>query len=434
MPKEFSKQILAPRTFHVKKLDGTRIPVSFTKERIANFVATHKAMTEGADPLSVPAPWQHDDSAPLLQKNRAAGSRANAGWWKRFEQHADGTLHGILESDLSDRAIALESQAAAIEADAARPDKAEAVQLRETAKQLRLEEEKIGTTVRAVSPLIKDKYVDGLGREWSDVITHVALVTKPVQPGQDNFQPVDGTPVLAMSEDGLESVALADTPVLSGKVPQNASSTNFTDCLKALESVGLKLPVDTVLENLVERIITASVAIDGTKEDDEDDPPPGTQVNNGPTPVALSETEIMANEHLTKAASNIAKANYKTRIDRLIEAGTIGPDYAKKHLTPLVEGYALSMDDEGAPVPMPIDTKLEALEALPATGTSNVLKKIGKPTRNGIQKVALGEDFQENELAEPDEEESTLEQDGIKQGEAARNAELKRRGLSVPTA
>lgn len=429
MPKEYAKQILAPRTFHVPARDGSgrKVPVTFTKERIAKFVATHKAMTEAADPLSIPAPWLHDFSAnglPLLQKNK--GSRDNAGFWKRLEQRADGTLWGILESDLSDRAISLEAKADTT------TDPTEAARLRDTAKQLRLEEEKIGTTVQHVSPFIRDKYIDGLGREWTDVVAHVALVTKPVQPGQSNFQQVDGdpVPVIAMSDDDLDSVALADVPVTSPNVPNNASTNNFADVLKALASVGLTLPTDTTPENLSERIIVAALAINSENDGDEDEPPPGTQVNNGPTPVALSEGETMANEHLTKAASNLAKANYKTRIDRLIEAGTFGPDYAKKHLLPLLDGYALSLDDEGAPVPSAIDAKLEALEALPATGTGNVLRKVGKPSRNGIQRVALGEEVEEHQLSEP-EEEPSLEEDGFKQGKAARDAELARRGFPV---
>lgn len=431
MPREFAKQILAPRTYFVPARDGSgkKVPVAFTRDKIAKYVETYKAMSEADEPLKIPAPWRHDFSAngyPLLQKEPDA--RDNAGFWKNFEQKEDGTLWAVLESTLSDRAKELEDKAAALPA-----DDSERTKLLETAKQLRLEEEKIGTTVQHVSPYVRNQYVDGLKREWKDLVAHVALVTKPVQPGQSNFQNVKGEeiPVIAMSEDGLDSVALEDVPKTSPNIPPNAKTNDFTDVLKALASVGLILPVDTTQDNLAERIIVAATAIDGSKENDDDDElPPGTQTSGGPTPVALSEEEIMANEKLTQVASNLAKKTYKQRIDALIEAGTFGPDYAKKHLQPLVDGYALSLDDEGAPIPQAIDTKLEALEALPATGTANVLKNVGKKTRNGIQRVALGEDVEEQQLSEPEDEDEAAAKAGYEQGAAARDAELARRGYA----
>jgi len=63
--------------------------------------------------------------------------------------------------------------------------------------------ENLGTTVRRVSVSLNPSYVDGEGREYGEVIEHVAATNYPVVPGQDNFKP-------AMSGEGPLQVIRLD--------------------------------------------------------------------------------------------------------------------------------------------------------------------------------------------------------------------------------
>lgn len=64
--------------------------------------------------------------------------------------------------------------------------------------------EKLGTTIKEVSIGQKASFVDGSGKEWTDVLTHVSPCTEPVVSKQENFAPL---PVAASQRAGEAQTA-----------------------------------------------------------------------------------------------------------------------------------------------------------------------------------------------------------------------------------
>jgi hypothetical protein len=143
------KEVLPPGDYHTE--DGV---LRVTPQRIRHWVEQFKRMKEAG--FSVPCPWEHQNGVkPVDQASRLANRvKHNAGWVARFSINDDGMLMALVEvpadlaGDLRDR-------------------------------------------VRYVSPEIKDEFVDGDGHTWHDVITHLALTTRPVNHRQKPF----GAPV-----------------------------------------------------------------------------------------------------------------------------------------------------------------------------------------------------------------------------------------------
>lgn len=373
---KFLKQILRPGKYLVSTLDGQRKEETFSRDRIKRIAATAAKMMEDADPakrLSIPAPWRHDKSAPFSSREKLRlGAKSNAGYWEKIYQDVDGSLVGVFDCPIATDA------------------------------------EKVGKTVREVSPLIKPKWKDGLGREWADALLHVALVTNPIQPGQSNFKPLapeavsaekdeyavamsalieldltgpededdDETDMDDLDEEQASALAAADDPQ---PVVKKATGATIADIIKILAKVGLRLPDDTTPENLVERIAVAGIAVG---EQQAQDDPEEKLHEESPTPIAMGEDmpDTQDNPYI-QIASDAVKGRYATRITALLGSGRITPAYKKKTLDPLLEGFQLSLDDEShEPNRGPLDDILDALEGLPqgASGFTPPAAKNGK--------------------------------------------------------
>lgn len=389
---KFTKRILKPGKYLVTTPSG-REEVVITKSRLEKWIADFGKML--ANGLKVPAPWKHDKKAVPVADSDKSSSKNNAGFWEKLYLDEEGYLTGELDVPLDKDA------------------------------------EKVGTTVREVSPQVRPGWQDGLGNKYDEPILHIALVTNPIIPGQDNFKPSQkGELAIAMShliemaddDDSQDSGSSGDgkngakfddknkDEGAAGDKPTtpNASSATVKDVLTVLAKLGLKLPDDTSAQNLVERIVVAGEAIAATQQVEEEEVD-DTTVAEGkgketPPPIAMSEEDSMP-ANLLSFAANKQKSEYKERISALIKDGKCSPAYAKANLTPLAEGFELSaelLDEEGNLVPQLLDIRLEALEAQtdnPLTKRQTAAKKSGK-SLSMAREEEWPDDYEANEVSD----------------------------------
>lgn len=171
---KFKKQILRPGVYFVNDGNNGRRLEYITAERLEHWASQHKKMVEAG--LHVPAPAIHKKEAEPT--NSLKTSKDNFGWWEQIEFTGDA-LEGVVD-------IPVKS-----------------------------DQERIGKTVKEVSIYAKPKFIDGLGNEWKDVLTHIAIVTNPIEPNQKNFEKV---------EDGSLSVAMSDFVQMSNTQLQQLDS------------------------------------------------------------------------------------------------------------------------------------------------------------------------------------------------------------------
>ncbi|OGT57675.1 MAG: hypothetical protein A3E01_02755 [Gammaproteobacteria bacterium RIFCSPHIGHO2_12_FULL_63_22] len=164
---EFRKHILNAGTYRAPKRT-----IRITPERIRHWCEQFDRMSQAG--LQIPVPWGHVNSTPRTpDEEEFWSSKYNAGFVKSLKTDEAGRLLAELE-------IPLEEDA-----------------------------RRVGTVVREVSPEICDRFRDGSGNVWEDVITHVALVNMPVAAGQENFEPA-GTPLVASAgTDGADLMHLS---------------------------------------------------------------------------------------------------------------------------------------------------------------------------------------------------------------------------------
>lgn len=385
---KYVKPIVKPGRYSVNRLDGGRGEENFTPERLAGWVKNFRDMRAAG--LRVPFPFRHDRQALPTEPGASSDptynpedSRHNGGFWEELYVDGSGELVGVV--DVPD----------------SHPDK-----------------DKIGTSIQEVSPLVLSDWTDGKGRKWKDAILHIAGVTHPVIPGQENFQP------LAASEPLASAMSFA----LSNLLPTTASKSSgptgsLATCIEALKMMGIELPPDTTAENLAERLVVACKAIAASRAGENEGPTGNAQEQ--PTPIVMAQAVLKAagiqivlpdtlppeppapqpiGSVMAQSPSEIAalalladnkKQGYKSRIEALVASGRITPAARKEHLDPLVEGFQLSLDPTThQPVRGPLDLLLAFAESLiPATAMHGGLQQI-RTTRNGRLVAATGQGFQ----------------------------------------
>lgn len=349
----FSKSILKSGTYNV---GGKQVYVS--PERVSRFAETFRQMRDNG--LKIPAPYHHDPKAVPVRENAEPSdvdAYRNAGFWTQMievksDDGKESELIGVIDAPRDEDA------------------------------------DRIGKTVTEVSPILADKWVDGKGNEYKDAITHVALVTHPIQPGQENF--------IAMSHflshrDLTGQTKLAHTEPDGDECPQGqnirASNATIAQALPILQRIGLSLPADTTEENFAERVIVAALAIEGhqahddedaNREDDTQNPPPKSKEK--PSPIAMANTpkpnETPEAPQLTpeqnaqlKFANDAILDRYKARIEALVHTGRAAAKYAQETLVPMLNSHQVEFSAEGKLVPGPLDTVLTALEAIPESSS-----------------------------------------------------------------
>lgn len=139
------KEVCRPNTptVYIDQATGRPRTAVFTPEFIKHLHDSGKAML--ADGLSIPVPLEHQGDATVMTRAQkaAANLKNNAGWVSDFSVTGDGRL--FTQLDVQDEEIY----------------------------------RKLPRTIRYVSPMIEPRVVDGNGKEWQGVVTHMALTSRP---------------------------------------------------------------------------------------------------------------------------------------------------------------------------------------------------------------------------------------------------------------
>jgi hypothetical protein len=260
----FKKKILTPGTYRIKGQDH-----QLTTERFRKWVSNFRKLKKAG--YDTPSPFYHDKNAKPVRLGagkKDVDSYNNGGWWNRlWVAKKDGARWG--ELDVQDDA------------------KAQKI---------------IKGEIKEVSPAISPTFETSEG-DFSDVVTHIAMVTQPVAGRQEPFEALsashqffarslaltsnqaNGEPKLdseSEEEDATEGswsfVMAQEKPASKGavvmpkkptpeqdqamEVPE-AATAGVEDALKILNDLGLVLPKDTDEKNFIERLITAACAIRG---------------------------------------------------------------------------------------------------------------------------------------------------------------------------
>lgn len=215
---KFKKQILRPGVYFVNDGNNGRRLEYITAERLKHWADQHKKMVSAG--LHVPAPAIHKKEAEPT--NSLKTSKDNYGWWEQIE-FTGNALEGVVD-------IPVKS-----------------------------DQERIGKTVKEVSIYAKPKFIDGLGNEWKDVLTHIAIITNPIEPNQKNFEKV---------EDGSLSVAMSDIVQMSNSQLQTLDSKMKAKKKKAKMAPDNEMEDEGQEEDMADDM--ANESPDGMDEQDEE--------------------------------------------------------------------------------------------------------------------------------------------------------------------
>lgn len=255
---KFKKKVLEEGVY--QSPDGV---INITKDRIKHWAESFKKMKTAG--LKIPIPWGHHSKAiPDYDEREFYESKYNGGYIEDLQSDKDGALVAIIDIPREEDST------------------------------------RIGTSVKEVSPQIETAWKDGKGNVWSDVITHLALVTHPVVPGQDNFEAIndDPTPVGAtrlslknkINKNGDSDMAKkADDEVVAKPEKEPKAKDNLfeghanehsgidPELLDLLGSIGLIIPEDTTEEDFIPALKASAATLkhkldeEGGNSKDEDD-------------------------------------------------------------------------------------------------------------------------------------------------------------------
>jgi hypothetical protein len=349
---KFRKTIVKPSVYRVNTKEGKQIR-AVSSEFLKEVQENTKEMMEAG--IKVPAPYAHKDEngvypGPILEQDGETvdaktlkpvvwSSDFNAGFWDKFDLD-DTSIAGVLDSPNDD----------------------------------------IGETIKDTSIYVDPEFTDGLGRTWKNVIRHVALVTNPVEPHQDNFTKIaEGEHSLAMSFSMVDEVGGEGS--VAAPDQNNASSGGEVSAIVKLMSdkFGIEFPGDTSESNFIDRMLTVLTSIPNEEEGDEGftGKPKGAQTQSSPVIMANENEKVGTGlekaELLEKRANKLVegyvfqlKSNFKDRINALIKKGKIGKEYAEQKLFPAVDALVMSLedfDDSGESVDTPLQMSLDMLES-----------------------------------------------------------------------
>lgn len=359
---KFEKVIVTEGNYKQKK-NGKDYIRHVSKEDLKQAEQTFNKMKEAG--LKVPAPWKHDFDITAFNKIEEGNSglledsTRNAGFWDSVvtRVNAEGKLQLV----------------GTIEAPGDKNDP-------------NTPAGKIGTLVKDTSIYMRDNFVDGSGNNWDKALMHIALVTHPIEPGQENFS--EGDTYIAMSE----------------LVADDANLTELaTKCKNVL---GIYIPPNTTMDNLVGNLMIAINQYELLNEESDD-----TQSKNPITfksePMIMSDLtqeqidvlvktnainpatkkpfspedfaakpdskkakkkdeEVVMSQGETALLMSMMETNnrntLRNRIDRLVETRRITKDVADARLYPKLDSYKLQHEN-GTIVMSSLEVMIEDFEA-----------------------------------------------------------------------
>lgn len=351
---KFKKAILhAGRTYHSP--DGD---VKVTPERLKRWEANHKRLT--AANYAAPTAWDHAadlagaSPVKLSRKGELPSAEKTVGKLAGFKVAKDGS-HAEILLDITDPIA-----------------------------KGRVERNEV-----FVSPIIMDRWQDGAKNVYEDVITHVDLVTWPVDNSQKPFVPVEPGTIACgirmgltrmafpddVEDDGEESDTETESPADPPAKPENPDlpksdePDQISEAIRAhLEQLKISLPStwtmtsDNAGEILLTGLKTAVLAQQTAepKEDEEEEEDEDVMQVQDPAFAAMS---LKAN-----AAHNFAERQYRgsiqARLASLLSAGRCTPAEATTKETE-VKAVRLSLAADGEPNKSDLEKWIESREEVP---------------------------------------------------------------------
>lgn len=343
-------EVLAPKRLAVG-VDSQGKPVyrTFTAEDCKRYVLQGNRMI--GDGVAIPSCWGHRDDAKPLSADEAttAFARGTVGFVERYQ--LDGN-----------RAVAIVDV----------PDE---------------EDAKRAAIVRYASPEI-ERFVDGNGKDWGEVVTHLALTPRPRQHQQQPITRlgIDTKKTIRLSIDPKRGTDMADETEMedtdTGTDSDAGTGDYFAQAMEMLMSIGVKLPDDTTPENAWERIVVACMQgkSDSEPEPEQDDmtPPPGTEEPPMSMPVSLAFKKQQA------VAVALATKNIRSEIDELTETGRITPKIGME-LNARLAKVRLGFREDGELKRNDLLIEIEAYKRLPKNSSwSRKGERLGMPSGSTV--------------------------------------------------
>lgn len=337
-----------------------------TSDDISEMAETFGKMKERG--LKVPAPWKHDLDITFESGDGGLleDSTKNAGFWDslmtRINPKTNKTeLVGTVE----------------VPGDPDNPDTPAG---------------KVGTSVKDTSIYLRRNYTmtDDSGDSFENAPMHIALVTHPIEPNQENFELLESDDsYLAMSELVLDN-EVSDLSDLLAKVagvflPANTSLETLAPNLRiALNQLALvqkrsedtgsgspNSPENTTfkLEPLIMSMTQEQrKSIVDTKAVNPVTGKPWTLADFSDDPKDNAEVKElqMSLSAMKSSMQDDRRQGYRTRINTLVETGRCPKEVAEAQLYKQADEYTVQFND-GNIVQPALETVLMSLEALPST-------------------------------------------------------------------
>lgn len=330
---KFIKDIVSVGRYEIPDGKGGVKEHQISLERLRKWANTFNHMRDSG--IRIPCPFNHDPNAvpvQLGQDGTLASSQENAGFWDALWVDEDqGKLMGVLDAH----------------GENTDPNSPAG---------------KISNTIRETSVYVRPQgWKDGKGRDWEEPILHIAAVTHPIQPGQDNFQPLAEDIAIAMAfktpekkdkakpkaksaslplppgeSDGVDATTPTNPDKVLGSEKPDVTSMggSMGDVLEMLKAVAkIALPEDTNEQNFVERLRIALTQKSVSEEEEEDEgtvyqPPEGAALRNAPFVMAFSQQQIDA---LVQAKVNNPATGKPFSASELQSAGTVDAEVVMSH-------------------------------------------------------------------------------------------------------
>lgn len=377
---KFKKKIVTPGVHTVGRLNGAEEKDAITPSRIKSWIENTKKLKELG--VLIPAPLAHQDknkkfAFPVIvgkdgETMADAYSGAvdevpaswdltslNAGFWDGFDQDADGSLIG--EVDVTKTGIS----------------------------------DDVGKTVKETSVLVMPgrRIVgkDGQEHEVGEHLAHVALCLHAQEPGQANFEPLSDVPASLAMSFVLPSIVMNDLSpggVSTGGGlpggPEAIKDPELYEVIGLLRSAkNLAVPEDTTRENFLQVLkIVLTQALASERENQQEQSvterpqdaqtrSPSIAMTQTVTPPAVpNKIEALLMSQLIGSK----RVELKKRLQKLLDKGQIGRNYAEKTLLPRIEAFSMStadLKDDGSFPKTMIEELLDGLEeAVPLVGES----------------------------------------------------------------
>lgn len=366
--KQFKKQILTEGIYFTGDGKGGRKLEFIPKERIEHWATQHSEMKKAG--LDVTAPAMHTSLAIPESKDddkrwsaSEEGSKANYGFWEKMEvgetvdeegNHLK-TLNGVLDVPREEDA------------------------------------DKVGKTVKATSIYAVPEFVDGSGKLWEDVITHVYVGNDTIEAGQKNFIEVSDPSHLAVAMSHRLPIQMDSSQINAIINDDDGDISNTDNVYTLLEKVaGVCIPQGTTPDDL-ERALVAALKQKQLSENNReggtvDKPPKKADVHEVPVTMSQNQkksgTEQVPNETpkaetvsmsqfnevqsqnngLLATLTNEKKSQLSNRLNVLAERRILDEAELKTYQEQINSITSMSFDSKNQPVKTSAEVAIDALE------------------------------------------------------------------------